>query len=123
MIIPPSSPAHLREAFARLRGAGRELASLPRATLLEPLGRLSACWQPGSPWYDRAVSMLVGVFGRQAVERALQGLALSLNPHVIDAELYRELGRADLLETWQADEIGAGLVRGYPLGVVAHVLA
>lgn len=123
MISTPSSPDELRGILAHLRTGSDELARISRSDLLEPLGRLSACWQPGSPWYERAGSMLEGVFGRQAVERALQGLALALNPQLIEAELNRELGRADLLDNWQADELNVGLVKGYPLGVVAHVLA
>src|SRR5262249_32426753 len=34
-----------------------------------------------------------------------------------------ELGRADLLDAWRPDGTGTGLIRGFPLGVVAHVLA
>ena len=34
-----------------------------------------------------------------------------------------ELGRANLLETWEPSELRTGYVRGFPLGVVAHVLA
>lgn len=123
MIANVQSSEELRNLFSRLRDGGRELARLPRSALLEPLGRLSVCWQPGSSWYGRACSMLEGVFGRQAVERALQGLSLSLNPQIIEGELNRELGRVDLLESWQADEFGVGFVKGYPLGVVAHALA
>jgi hypothetical protein len=42
---------------------------------------------------------------------------------VLTAELDRELGRADLLEKWEPDAFGAGFVKGYPLGVVAQILA
>src|SRR5439155_25019490 len=57
------------------------------------------------------------------VEAALAALALGMSPPALTAGLRRELGRADLLETWQPDEYGVGLVRGFPLGVVAQVLA
>jgi hypothetical protein len=91
--------------------------------LLEPLDRLAALWQPSSPAYREACRWLSGVFSERAVEAALQNLAYGLKTPVLLAELKRELGRADLMDSWQADEAGVGLVRGYPLGVVAQVLA
>jgi hypothetical protein len=109
--------------FARLRQAGRELARLPQERLLEPLDRLAGLWRPGGPPCAEACTLLTGVFSRRAVEAALQSLALGLTRPVLLAELRRELGRADLLEAWQADELGVGHVRGYPLGVTAQVLA
>jgi hypothetical protein len=66
---------------------------------------------------------LSGRFTRRAVESALQNLAFGLTKASLTAELHRELGRADLLDSWQPDELGIGYVRGYPLGVTAHVLA
>eukprot|EP00913_Durusdinium_trenchii_P013368 g12549.t1 len=58
-----------------------------------------------------------------AIEAALQNLALSLSGDALGAELDRELGRHDLLERWQPDEDHVGHIRGFPLGVVAQVLA
>lgn len=122
-VMHPRSAAELRDVFARLRAAGRELARLPLDRLLEPLDRLAALWQPGGPYFGRACDLLAGTFSRRAVEAALVTLAHGLTAPVLRAELNRELGRADLLDAWRADEADVGLVRGYPLGVVAQVLA
>ena len=121
--LRPRSADELRTIFQRLREAGRELTQLPLPQLLEPLDRLAGLWQPGGPYFARACDLLTGVFSRRAVEAALQGLTLGLKAPVLYAELRRELGRPDLLDAWQPDEVHAGLVRGYPLGVVAQVLA
>ena len=121
--IHPQSADELRAVFARLREAALALATLPRADLLAPLTRLAALWSPGTPRFVRACDLLTGVFSRRAVEAALHSLALGMHADVLTAELHRELGRADLLETWQPDVVGAGFAKGYPLGVVAQVLA
>jgi acyl-CoA reductase-like NAD-dependent aldehyde dehydrogenase len=96
---------------------------LPLDGLLGRLARLSERWQPGSAAFQQASQMLSGLFGPYTVEAALTGLAMSLHAPILRAELARKLGRADLLDTWQADEHGIGWARGYPLGVVAQVLA
>jgi long-chain-fatty-acyl-CoA reductase len=122
-ITRPQDAQELRAIFGRLRTAGEALARLPLARLLEPLDRLAGYWAPGRPHYNQACDQLAGAFCRRAVEAALQSLAFGLTAPVLQAELRRELGRADLLDAWQTDELGAGLVRGYPLGVTAQVLA
>jgi hypothetical protein len=80
-------------------------------------------WVPGTSYHHEAVEMLSGALSRRAIEAALAGLALGLTPAMVTAGMCRELGRLDLLDAWQADEHGIGHVRGYPLGVVAQVLA
>jgi hypothetical protein len=87
------------------------------------MDRLAAFWQPGSESYNQACDLLSGLFSRRAIEAALGNLALGLTAPVLRAELQRELGRPDLLDTWQADEAGVGHVRAFPLGIVAQVLA
>ncbi len=122
-VFCPRTAGELCERFARLREGGRELARQPLGPLLELLGELGQRWQPGSPAHGQALEMLRGTFTRRAVEAALEGLALGMTPALLMAGLRRELGRIDLLETWEADEYGIGHVRGFPLGVVAQVLA
>jgi long-chain-fatty-acyl-CoA reductase len=122
-VLQPRSADELRQAFAGLRNSAEGLAALPLSELLAPLDRLAAMWSPGTARYEKACEMLTGVFSRRAVEAALQSLALGMRSDVLAAELQRELGRADLLEKWEPDAHGVGFVRGYPLGVVAQVLA
>ena len=119
----PEDPAGLRECLAALRPAGRELAGLPLPELLGGLEQFGRLWQPGSDHFRRACSMLEGTLSTRAVEESLTMLSLSLRGDVLLPELARELGRADLMDSWQADEAGTGYSRGYPLGVVAQVLA
>lgn len=122
-MIRIEKPEDLQAIIERLRLAQRDLARLPLPKLLEPLDRLAGIWQPGGEPYRRALEMLAGVFSQQAIERALQGLTLGISSQVLMAELQRELGRADLLDAWLPDELNVGHVRGFPLGVVAQVLA
>ena len=117
------SPEQLTASFDQLRIGGKQLAALPLDALLARLDNLSAAWQPGSPAFRQASQLLGSLFGPYTVNAALTGLAFSLQAPVLRAELNRELGRADLLDAWQPDELGIGWSRGYPLGVVAHVLA
>src|SRR5205085_5096936 len=84
---------------------------------------LAVAWKPGTPFFLKTCDMLEDVFSRPAVERTLASLALGMRADVLTAELQRELGRADLLEKWEPDAFGAGFVKGYPLGVVSHILA
>jgi hypothetical protein len=119
----PKSATDLRGVFATLRKRADALAQLPLSELLGPLDRLSTMWVPGTPRYAKACSLLAGVFSPRAVAAALQGLALGMRADVLTGELNRELGRADLLGKWDFDAYGAGFVKGYPLGVVAQVLA
>jgi phenylacetate-CoA ligase len=123
VVLRPRTAEELRGVFAGLREAGCELRRAPLERLLAPLDQLGRSWQPGSPHYRQACELLAGPFSQRAIEAALQSLVQSLTAPVLLAELGRELGRADLLERWQADEYGVGLVRGFPLGVVAQVLA
>jgi hypothetical protein len=117
------SPEQLRACFARLRTGADRLAALPLDALLGRLEHLSNRWRPGSSAFLQASQMLGDVFGAYTVRAALTGLAMSLQSPILRAELARELGRADLLDAWQPDEHGIGWTRGYPLGVVAQVLA
>src|SRR5262249_13237897 len=87
------------------------------------LGSLGELWRPGTAYHRQAVDLLTGPVSRPAVEAALASLALGMNPAMLTAGLQRELGRPDLLDGWQADEHGIGHVRGFPLGVVAQILA
>jgi hypothetical protein len=123
IVLQPQSPADLCSVFFALRGRAESLARLPLAELLGPLDRLSTMWAPGTPRYAKACELLAGVFSQRAVESALQSLALGMRADVLTGELHRELGRADLLEKWEPDAFGVGFVRGYPLGVVAQILA
>lgn len=122
-VVQPQNASELRAVFASLRERAGALAALPLADLLAPLERLSALWAPGTPHYAKACGLLAGVFSPRAVEAALQSLALGMRADVLTAELRRELGRADLLDRWEPDTYGVGFVKGYPLGVVAQVLA
>lgn len=123
MFLRPQTPEQLRDVFRELRNAARRLQNLPLVEILARLEGLGRLWQPGSLYYQKALGLLAGMFSPRAIEAALQGLSLSLNATVLRAELHRELGRWDLLDTWQPDELGIGHIRGYPLGVVAQVLA
>jgi len=80
-------------------------------------------WALESLRLERSVQELTQIFSREAVLRALTSLAIGMRADVLTAELQRELGRADLLEKWEPDAFGAGFVKGYPLGVVTHILA
>jgi hypothetical protein len=119
----PQAPEQLRACFSQLRTAADQLVQLPLAGLLSCLERLAWLWQPEGDLARQASSLLAGVFSQRTVAAALHGLALSMQPDIVRAELARELGRLDLLDSWQPDEHGVGLVRGFPLGVVAQVLA
>ncbi len=119
----PESPGHLREKFSELRQAAAALRRLPNAKLFCLLDEVGRLWQPGSEYFQQARRLLAGTFSEATVHAALQNLSLSLTGQVVEAELNRELGRADLLETWRPDERLIGYVRGYPLGVAAQVLA
>jgi phenylacetate-CoA ligase len=123
VVLQPRTADELRDVFARLRKAGAQLAQLSLDSLLQPLDALARMWQPGSAWHRQACDCLAGAFTQRAVEASLQGLALGLTRPVLLAELQRELGRADLLDRWQPDEWSIGHARGFPLGVVAQVLA
>lgn len=122
-VLQPQNARELRAVFAAMRDRADALAKLPLADLLAPLERLSALWAPGTPHYSKACELLAGVFSPRAVEAALQSLALGMRSDVLTAELHRELGRSDLLDKWEVDAFGVGFVKGYPLGVVAQVLA
>lgn len=117
------TPEQLRACFTRLRAGADRLATVPLDRLLGSLERLSRHWQPGSASFKQAGRMLGGIFSPYTVDAALTGLAMSLQAPVLRAELARELGRFDLLDAWQPDEYGIGWARGYPLGVVAQILA
>lgn len=123
MPFRPETPQHLHDVFSRLRDAAADLQQAPAREMLAVLGRLGTLWQVGSERFHTAKELLAGTFSPQAVEAALTNLAVSLNGDALAAELSRELGRHDLLERWQADEYGIGHTRGFPLGVVAQVLA
>jgi len=117
------SNTELRSLLRSLRPAARQLQQLRTPDVLQVLDQLARLWQPGTAYFQEATELLTGPFSRTAIEGALTNLASSLNSDVILAELTRELGRSDLLDAWQADEHGVGRVRGFPLGIVAHVLA
>jgi hypothetical protein len=122
-VFRPRTAEELREEFQRLHEAGHELARLPLQKLLEPLDRLARLWHPGSSPYTDARKLLAGMFCPRAIEAALESLAYGLSAPALLGELKRELGRADLMDSWEIDEAGVSCVRGYPLGVVAQVLA
>jgi len=122
-VYQPRTPDELRECFARLRIAARNLRPLKLSYILEILGRLSQLWAPGTAYHRHAAAMLSGALSDRAIEAALAGLSLGLTPEVAAAGLSRELGRVDLLDTWQADDHGIRHVRGYSRGVVAQILA
>lgn len=123
LTFQPETPQQLRDVVARLRDASGTLQKLPAADMFAVLRRLGESWQVGSSYFDTARELLAGTFSPQAVDAALRNLALSLSGDALAGELNRELGRHDLLERWQADEYHVGHVRGFPLGVVAQVLA
>jgi hypothetical protein len=125
MPIPfsPTTPDDLRARLDRLRRAGAVLAELPRSELLARLERLARLWQPGGEYVPVARQRLIGPFQAHAVDAALAGLAAALDARLLEEALAGELGRADLLDAWRPDVTGSTLVRGFPLGVVAHVLA
>ncbi len=122
-LFRPATAHELRERFVQLRRAGRDLTSIPLSEVLELLGRLRPLWQPGTEYHDQALALLTSPWSRRAVESALAGLALGMTPELVQAGLTRELGRIDLLDAWEPDPWGVGHVRGYPLGVVAQILA
>lgn len=122
-MITPASPDELRGCLARVRAAGDALAAMPRAELLGRLARLAPLWHPSGEYARQARELLTGAFQHRAVEASLNALAFSLDAGLLDRALADELGRADLLDAWRPDGTGTGLVRGFPLGVVAHVLA
>jgi len=117
------SESELRAVLQDLRPAAEQLRQLRTADVLQVLDQLAQLWQPGTAYFQEATNLLAGPFSRMAIEGALTNLAASLNSQVILSELTRELGRSDLLDTWQADEQRVGRVRGFPLGIVVHVLA
>ncbi|MDA1017682.1 MAG: hypothetical protein O3A00_24890, partial [Planctomycetota bacterium] len=121
--LRPNSPDELRQIARNLRDALPALRSIGPADTFTLLQRLGAEWQPGTPYFNEARKLLDGTFSPVAIDAALKNLAWSLTGNNLQAELARELGRSDLLETWQVDESHTGLVRGFPLGVVAQVLA
>lgn len=122
-VIRPRSADELRATFDRLRSGAERLARVPLDELLNRLGRLAAIWQPGGDVHARASALLAGAFGPTTVAAALNGLHMALHPAVLRRAVEQELGRADLLDRWLTDFTGTGLVRAYPLGVVAQVLA
>ncbi|MEO1997845.1 MAG: acyl-CoA reductase, partial [Planctomycetaceae bacterium] len=122
LAVPVTAPA-LRQTLHDLRPCAQQLQRLETGDVLHVLEQLGRMWQPGSAHFQEASALLTGTFSRIAIEGALTNLSTSLNSEAIIPELTRELGRHDLLDTWQADEHGIGHVRGFPLGVVAHVLA
>jgi hypothetical protein len=117
------SPDDLRACLARLRRAGDALAALPLTDLLGRFAQLARLWRPDGDYARQARDLLGGAFQPCAVSASLDALAASLDAGLLERFLAEELGRADLLDTWRPDFTGAGLVRGFPLGVVAHVLA
>jgi hypothetical protein len=119
----PKSPDELRQAFQRLRLESQRLAKQPLSRLLEVLDRLRERWQKGTDYYHQAIQLLSGTFSPRAIEAALESLWLGMSPPIVLAGLQRELGRTDLLDKWEPDLMGIGHVRGYPLGVVAQILA
>lgn len=119
----PETSSQLRQRFDQLRQATAQLRKLSNAKMFRLLDEVGQLWRPDGPYFPKALELLKGSFSEPAVRAALTNLSLSLNGELVEAELRRELGRADLLETWQADEHRIGHVRGYPLGVVAQVLA
>jgi hypothetical protein len=122
-VFRPETADELRRCLARLRDAGRELEQTSLEDLLIRLEALGQRWQPGGDCFREAAACLAGTFSPRAVEAALQALAASLDAGVLADAAGRELGRTDLLDAWQVDASGSGLVRGFPLGVVAQVLA
>ncbi len=125
MPIPfsPATPDDLLARLDKLCRAAAVLAELPRGELLARLERLARLWQPGGEYVRVARQWLIGPFQAHAVDAALAGLAAALDARLLEQALAEELGRADLLDAWRPDVTGSGLVRGFPLGVVAHVLA
>ncbi|MCA9072642.1 MAG: hypothetical protein KDA84_27150 [Planctomycetaceae bacterium] len=119
----PENSAQLLEVFSRLRQATMQLCRVSNADLFALLEKVGELWRPEGEYFEQALSLLKGPFSEASVRAALMNLSMSLKGEVVKAELSRELGRADLLETWQADELRIGHTRGYPLGVVAQVLA
>lgn len=119
----PDSPEELRGIFSKLRVAAGKLRNADAVGLFTVLERLGSLWQPDGARFQQAKQLLAGTFSPAAIDAALRNLALSLSGSGLQAELGRELGRHDLLERWQADDAGIGHTRGFPLGVVAQVLA
>lgn len=123
MLHQPQHPAELKRLIQDLREASPKLLELESSAMLDILQRLAERWQPGMKLFARAEKLLEGTFSRRAVNAALTNLSLSLNPQLLQPELTREFGRSDLLHRWERDSRGTGLVRGFPLGVVAQILA
>lgn len=119
----PKAPAELLGFFDQLRQAAINLCQVSNAALFDLLENVGELWRPEGAYFERALSLLKGPFSEASVRAALMNLSMSLKREIVEAELRRELGRVDLLETWQPDEYRIGHVRGYPLGVVAQVLA
>lgn len=119
----PDSPKELQGIFTKLRVAAGKLRNADAVGLFTVLERLGSLWQPDGARFLQARQLLDGTFSPAAIDAALRNLALSLSGTGLQAELDRELGRHDLLERWQADDAGIGHTRGFPLGVVAQVLA
>lgn len=122
-LFAPESAAELQDKFQELDHAAQELRQVANARLFPVLHDVGRLWQPDGAYFQEAMELLQGTFSPITVRAALENLALSLSADLIEAELRRELGRADLLETWRADEHRVGHHRGFPLGVVAQVLA
>jgi hypothetical protein len=117
------SPDDLRATIAHLRRAGAALAATARHDLLGRLARLADLWRPQGEYAKQARELLGEAFQPRAVAASLDALASCLNAQLLEHFLGEELGRSDLLDAWRADVSGTALVRGFPLGVVAHVLA
>lgn len=110
----PETTEQLRAIARNLHTAAGDLVRLSTDDILRCFEAVGRTWRPPLP---------AGPFGSGTVVTALGALASALTADHLRPELARELGRADLLDSWAADESRTGLVRGYPLGVVAQVLA
>jgi hypothetical protein len=119
----PRQPEELRACLAQMRTAGSELAGVPLADLLGILERAGQLWRAGGPYAEEARACLSSAFQPRVVGGVLRGLADALRSDVLADALQHELGRPDLLDRWAPDSTGTALVRGYPLGLVAQVLA
>ncbi len=119
----PESAEQLRAVIDRLRTATQALRQLPACEVFQLLDSVGQLWQPGGNYFQQAESLLAGTFSSATITAALTNLSMSLNGELVEAELNRELGRADLMETWSRDQFHRGHVKGFPLGVVSQVLA
>ena len=122
-VLTPETPQQLQGVFERLRSAVNPLHDLPLTHLLKVLERLSEAWHPDSENFRQATRMLDGIFSQHALHSALEALAMSLHPIHVEGALSAEFGRADLMDRWNSADMGAGHVRGFPLGVVTQILA